>query len=441
MELMIHRKTIGTLLSLLMLAMATGAKAQGADMRVGELLNGGDWFALEAEYPALKDSVQTPMLRLMSEALLGHYFNRPDKTVACTDSLLRNHQAELGLGNITSMLFVKAAAEAKRGNHGAAADMLCDFAAQLRAQGVEMNYTTIDQVAQYYGKFRTCPPMSAVRPANDAVIAMTNDSIVLKIKNDTVHRGTVMHVPVTVGGNEYRAIFDTGAGSTFMSAAFAKKVGIRVIADSLRIQGSGMVYGQVGVVDSMRIGGITVRNVPVTINPDTTLNRVEDIDFLIGADIMTLLGEVQIFPHDGRIVVPAQPTPKPASGSNMYIDNMALIVKGGSNGKTYGFFLDTGNGTAVLSYSFYKINKAEIDVKARRTKRLTGGIGAVEERDVLILPVWNISLGGRDIELLDVAVSLEDSRLVPYAGNIGMAVINQFDKVTVNFKDCFVVFE
>lgn len=47
---MIYRKTIGTLLCLLMLAMVTDAKAQTADMRVGELLNGGDWFALEAEY-------------------------------------------------------------------------------------------------------------------------------------------------------------------------------------------------------------------------------------------------------------------------------------------------------------------------------------------------------------------------------------------------------
>lgn len=438
---MIHRKTIKALLCLLMLAMTTGAKAQTADMRIGELLNGGDWFALEVEYPALRDSVQTPMLRLMSEALLGHYFNRPDETVACTDSLLRNHQAELGLGNITSMLFVKAAAEAKRGNHGAAADMLSDFAAQLRAQGVEMDYTTIDQVAQHYGKFRTCSPMSVVRPAGDAVIAMTNDSIVLKIENDTVQRGTMMRVPVTVGGNEYRAIFDTGAGSTFMSAAFAQKAGVRVIADSLRIQGSSMVYGRVGMADSMRIGGITVRNVLVTINPDTTLNRVEDIDFLIGADIMALLGEVQIFPHSSRIVVPAQPTPKPAGGSNMYMDNMAMIVKGESGGKTYGFFLDTGNGNAALSYSFYKSNKAEIDMKARRVKRLTGGIGAVEERDVLVLPVWNLSLGGKEVELRDVAVALEDNRLVPHAGNIGMAVINQFDKVTINLDDCFVVFE
>lgn len=46
----------------------------------------------------------------------------------------------------------------------------------------------------------------------------------------------------------------------------------------------------------MQIGDIMVRNIPITINKDTTLNKVEDIDFLIGADVMALLGEIQIFP-------------------------------------------------------------------------------------------------------------------------------------------------
>lgn len=42
---------------MLMLLVATGAMAQKADMRVGELLNNGDWFELEKEYPVMKDSV------------------------------------------------------------------------------------------------------------------------------------------------------------------------------------------------------------------------------------------------------------------------------------------------------------------------------------------------------------------------------------------------
>ena len=40
------------------------------------------------------------------------------------DSLLRYHQEELGLDNITSMLMVRSAAEARRGNYAVAADVL-----------------------------------------------------------------------------------------------------------------------------------------------------------------------------------------------------------------------------------------------------------------------------------------------------------------------------
>ena len=56
---------------------AMGAKAQVADMRVGELLNSSDWFTLEKEYLLLKDSVQTPLLGLMSVSLVGLLFQSP----------------------------------------------------------------------------------------------------------------------------------------------------------------------------------------------------------------------------------------------------------------------------------------------------------------------------------------------------------------------------
>ena len=226
-----------------------------------------------------------------------------------------------------------------------------------------------------------------------------------------------------------------------MSEAFAKKTGVRLIADSLQIHGGITVYGQSGILDSMQIGDIMVRNIPITISKDTTLNEVEDIDFLIGADVMALLGEIQIFPHNGKIVIPTLLTEKPASGSNIYMDNRSLILKGENCGKSYNFFFDTGNGLVALSHNFYESNKTEIDAKSKRVRRLTGGIGVVEERDMLILPEWSFQFGGRNVVLKNIAVGLENNRLVPYAGNIGMALINQFDKVTINFDKCFVIFE
>lgn len=58
---------------------------------------------------------------------------------------------------------------------------------------------------------------------------------------------------------------------------------------------------------------------------------------------------------------------------------------------------------------------------------------------MLILPEWSFQFGGRNVVLKNIAVGLENNRLVPYAGNIGMALINQFDKVTINFDKCFVI--
>ena len=49
--------------------------------------------------------------------------------------------------------------------------------------------------------------------------------------------------------------------------------------------------------------------------------------------------------------------------------------------------------------------------------------------------------GGRSLEFRDMVVTIEGDKLVPYAGNIGMALVNQFEKVAINFNDCFVVFE
>ena len=58
-----------------------------------------------------------------------------------------------------------------------------------------------------------------------------------------------MYLSITVNSKQYKAIFDIGASTTFMSEAFAKKTGVRLIADSLQIHGGITVYGQSGILD------------------------------------------------------------------------------------------------------------------------------------------------------------------------------------------------
>ena len=52
------------------------AKAQSVDERVGAMMTSSDWFELERELPALKDSIQWPSIKIMAEALVAANFNR-----------------------------------------------------------------------------------------------------------------------------------------------------------------------------------------------------------------------------------------------------------------------------------------------------------------------------------------------------------------------------
>ncbi|WP_458461074.1 hypothetical protein, partial [Paenibacillus sp.] len=61
-------------------------------MKVGELVNTGNWFELERIYPAVAADVQSPMLKLMAEVTLASNFNRPDELRGKLQKVLANHQ-------------------------------------------------------------------------------------------------------------------------------------------------------------------------------------------------------------------------------------------------------------------------------------------------------------------------------------------------------------
>mgnify|MGYP004629692683 CR=1 FL=1 len=68
-------KALTFLLSLIPLTLS----AQNVDRRINEPLGSGDWFALNREYSEVRDSVQSDVLKSMTETMLAAYFNRPEE--------------------------------------------------------------------------------------------------------------------------------------------------------------------------------------------------------------------------------------------------------------------------------------------------------------------------------------------------------------------------
>ena len=64
-------KYLNLALLVLVVLVSRGEPAQHADKRVAELVNSEEWFALEQEYPALKDSIHADFMKLVAAAMIG----------------------------------------------------------------------------------------------------------------------------------------------------------------------------------------------------------------------------------------------------------------------------------------------------------------------------------------------------------------------------------
>ena len=99
------KKVINTLALLLILhaAPCLAQDSSTADAAAGACINGSQWFRLYDIYE--KDSASmSPMIRRFSKAMLATAFNRNEEAAEAINTLVRNHQQEMGMGNVVSML-------------------------------------------------------------------------------------------------------------------------------------------------------------------------------------------------------------------------------------------------------------------------------------------------------------------------------------------------
>ena len=402
--------------------------SQQADERIGNLINQSDWFGLEATYPILKDSMQVDFLKLLSEVMIGNYFNRPKEALAGIEHLLTNHQAEIGSGNALNLALLTCQIE---GNM------------QVKVQGGSPEaYSALQAVYRFYDKLRETPAPKVDKPATDISIPITIEKVKLPDSIDPKGwRGTHILIPVTIHGNKYRFIFDTGAGTSYMSEQFARKVGVRIVNDSLMInqESEGAAWGKMGTLDSMQIGDITFRNSLIAVAPPNKLDSIMMVDAVLGMDFICMFDEFRIYPKDCRIVFPATPGKRPLSGRNLLLTDKALKLRAESKEESLQFHFDTGCTTASLYYNYYNRHKEELETIGKRETRIGGGFNVISKNEILCLPAFTMTIGGTEVELQNLSVNIDESgfQVTGDDGIMGMDLVNQFHCVVVNLKDMF----
>ena len=390
---------------LLILSVVTTGYAQSADQRIADLVNSGDWFALDSEYSQLMDSMHVDFLKLMAEAMIDWKFNQKEKAISNLDELLSKHRQEIG--------------------------------AQASA--------SFEKLLQILKRDLSSPQIS--RPNRDVAIPFALK--VPKAKKleawmkpgKRKFKGYVMTVPVTLHGKQHQFIFDTGASRTFIMEQKAKEMGLKILPDTIALNDK--QKGLQAFIDSLQVGDITVRNMTVYVGlPNAMDSFVSGIDAVLGMDFINAVGETQILFNEGKFVFPYEFTPMPETGRNLLIDNTPQM-KATKDGQTLVFVLDTSNTMAELYAPYRKKFQTEVDSVAEPDTVTTGSYGHVSTVETLFLP------NGISFEVGNTPVTIDEISIFPDTGDalqqndgrMGMDLIHRFRKTTINLKDMFVKFE
>jgi len=114
-------------------------------------------------------------------------------------------------------------------------------------------------------------------------------------------------VEVEINGRSIFAIIDTGADMFVLDTEIAREMGMETVA-SMPAMFAGGMQGELGfsVADSLRLGGVTLRNVPVSMLPTTPLSLTDrTIGGIIGVGILKQFLSTMDYPGS-RLVLRAR---------------------------------------------------------------------------------------------------------------------------------------
>lgn len=293
------RKTI-TILLLTLLPLISFA--QQADTKIGLLVNSGNWLELNKVYPQLRDSVKSPMVKGVADAMLGYEFNHSEQAVNACYDLLQNHQPELG-GSLYNFIIILGKVLKQHGNYSQAASMMGYVASAFKGQPQNGMVKAISDYNRELQAIKDLQPFTVSHPSDDVVINSDDQ----------------WTIPALIHGKNYNfALKQTSEYST-ITRAVANELGLRILPDTLLHLGKPV---QIAVIDSMKIGGITVRNLLA----DIPLG--EDGRLVLGRDFMREVGETQFYFDNHKIIFPKTFTALPESGSNFTWDADVSVNSG-----------------------------------------------------------------------------------------------------------------
>jgi predicted aspartyl protease len=239
-------------------------------------------------------------------------------------------------------------------------------------------------------------------------------------------------LPVRVNGRGPGSFwFDTGASLTTVSDALARRMHVRIFA-----QDSGYVVAAArcrvpmhfGVIDSLRIDSLVVRNVPVAVMPRSDLSLGVPgfyIDGILGWSLISLFRTTIDYP--GRRMSFEYPAPEDSSAPDMFFfSGVPLVRVEVDTTAPLHFIFDTGAQAAILQQT----GLARLGPKTKLVSGpgCIGGAGGGGFRQIQAVSAARIAVGGSSIYPVSLPIytlPIEDLS-VAIDGLLGENILHNF---------------
>ncbi|MBD5185672.1 MAG: hypothetical protein HDS92_03585 [Bacteroidales bacterium] len=427
------------LISILLAGAALASSAQSSvNDRLAAAMNSGNWFALDSVYnQAPKDSVM-PFLDAYSRALIGNRLNRPDMSIPAFTELLNVHSQYLDVGNLLNSAVMLSMDMSRTGADADAAAML---SAVLDATREHLDSAAVAGVQRFITQYSALSPYSPYTISFDGELGHIPFSVVPV--GPAEKESVLIHLnDCSINGSEVPITFDTGAGVNIISDTLATRLGLIPLGSSITVSGIGRRDARFALARELKMGNITVRDVPfavmsLTLDNEEANRHVGALNIVVGSELMLRLKDLTIDFADSVITVPAKAPERSGAAPNLcFSSSMNLLTPGRIGGIPMLMCVDTGDSSyGDLSRQFLEQNHQDVMAGAVPDSIRMAGIGGVSITQGYKLLHPSCTIAGTTVTLPSIFVTSSDATLTDHEANLGLKSLILFRRLRFNLID------
>ncbi len=407
------------------------------EIRISDALNKSEWFELRRIYTEGADSI-SPLLKSFAEAMLAHCFCSSDSACKAIDNLTMNYRDEIGLGNATSMNYLKSAHLANLGRYSDAKRVLNNCITSYINSGTPVDY--LSEIVQQYEALESI--------GNINHIDIAGEEIIIPLSIDTIWAYNKPHFLIMINANvnnqPMKILFDTGAGVNVVNRKTAQRLGLTNLNIDTRATGvGGQVTGTYSVAQEIGMGNITIKNVPFQVfDISTGIDSIDNtfmkhLDMVIGVKFMNLFDELQIDLRNKKLYIPHETSYiKENESPNLCGGIEELhIIEAKINNTPMVVTFDTGAANSSLNSPYYQKFKSQIENSYESDTLRQAGAGGVKISKAYKIKNLNIEIGETSYTFPEIAVPTTSDNPSTLYGCMGMDYFINFSKIIFDFKN------